>query len=160
AARLAREAAPGFAVVYWRSLRNAPPVEEWLAGAIAALSAQRALPPDGYTARLDLLLQLLQAQHGLIVLDNLETILEPGAREARYRDGYAGYGEMLRCVGERVHQSCVLLTGREAPPELALLARERGPVRTLRLGGLGREAARALLQDRGLVGEEAAWETL
>ena len=39
AARLARELAPTFAVVYWRSLRNAPPVEEWLAGAIAALSA-------------------------------------------------------------------------------------------------------------------------
>src|SRR6266852_2201334 len=93
AARLARALAPQFAVVYWRSLRNALPVEEWLAGAIAALSAQQALPPDGYAARLDLLLQLLQAQRGLLVLDNMETILEPGAPEPRYRDGYVGYGE-------------------------------------------------------------------
>ena len=47
AARLAREMAPQFAVVYWRSLRNALPVEEWLAGAIGALSAAQVLPPDG-----------------------------------------------------------------------------------------------------------------
>ena len=40
-----------FAVVYWRSLRNAPPVEEWLAGALAALSAQQAVPSEGLEAR-------------------------------------------------------------------------------------------------------------
>ena len=160
AASLAREVAPRFAVVYWRSLRNALPVEEWLAGAIAALSAAQVLPPDGFTARLGLLLELLQAQRGLLVLDNLETILEPGASEARYREGYAGYGDVLRRVGESVHQGCLLVTGREAPPELAPLARERGPVRTLRLGGLGGEAGRALLLDKGLAGVDTAWDAL
>ncbi len=160
AARLARDVAPRFAVVYWRSLRNAPPVEEWLAGAIAALSAGQALPPDGRVARLALVLELLRERRGLLVLDNLETILESGAPAARYRDGYAGYGEALRRVGESVHQGCLLVTGREAPPELAPLAGERGPVRTLRLGGLAREAGRALLRDTGLVGDEAAWDAL
>jgi predicted ATPase len=160
AAAVARAAAPAFAVVYWRSLRNAPPVEEWLVGAIAALSAGQAPPPDGQAARLDLLLELLRARRGLLVLDNVETILEPGAREARYREGYAGYGEVLRRVGEGVHQGCLLLTGREAPPELAPPAGERTPARTLHLRGLGREAGRALLRDRGLVGDEAAWDAL
>src|SRR5205823_1857548 len=47
AARLAQELAPEFAVVYWRSLRNAPAAEEWLAGAIAALSAGQAVAPEG-----------------------------------------------------------------------------------------------------------------
>ena len=32
AARLARELAPDFEAVYWRSVRNAPPCAEWLAG--------------------------------------------------------------------------------------------------------------------------------
>src|SRR5579859_2302829 len=160
AARLARELAPQFEVVYWRSLRNTLPVEEWLAGAIGALSGQQAIPPDGQMARLDLLLQLLQERRGLLVLDNLETILEPGTHEGRYREGYAGYGEVLRRVGETAHASCLMLTAREAPPELAPLARERGPVRILRLGGLGQEAARALLQDRGLAGDGADWEAL
>ncbi len=37
AARLAEEVAPGFECVYWRSLRDAPPPSEWLAGAISFL---------------------------------------------------------------------------------------------------------------------------
>jgi WD40 repeat protein/transcriptional regulator with XRE-family HTH domain len=160
ASRFAREMAPQFDVVYWRSLRNAPPVEDWLAGAIAALSAQQVLPPDGSAARLRLLLEMLQERRGLLVLDNLETILEPGASEARYREGYAGYGEVLRRLGESSHQGCLLLTGREAPPELAPLVTGRGPVRTLRLGGLDRAAGRALLRERGLAGDEAAWDAL
>src|SRR5205085_3945060 len=95
AARLAHDLASDFAVVYWRSLRNAPPVEEWLAGALAALSAQQALLPEGLEARLGLLLELLRARRGLLVLDNLETVLEPGAPAVRYRASYAGYGEVL-----------------------------------------------------------------
>ena len=38
--------------VYWRSLRNAPPCAEWLAGAIPFLSGQQVLPADGEEARL------------------------------------------------------------------------------------------------------------
>ena len=160
AARLARTVASRFDVVYWRSLRNAPPVEEWLAGAIAALSGAQALLPDGRAAQLALVLELLRERHALLVLDNLETILEPGAPTPRYREGYAGYGEVLRRMGESMHQGCLLVAGREAPPELAPLAGERGPVRMLRLGGLGREAGRALLRDTGLVGEEEDWDAL
>ena len=159
-ARLAQELAPTFPVVYWRSLRNALPVEEWLAGAIAALSAAQALPPEGLEARLGLLLELLREDRALLVLDNLESVLEPAAPRVRYRAGYEGYGEVLAQLGASAHQGCLLLTGREAPPELVLLAREHGPVRTLRLGGLDREAGHALLQDRGLAGDEAAWEAL
>ena len=53
-------------------------------------------------------------------------------------------------MGETAHQSCLLLTGREAPPELAPLARERGPVRTLRLGGLGLEAGAGAAAGQGV----------
>ena len=101
AARLVRTLAPQFEVVYWHSLRNAPPVEEWLAAAIGALSAQPAVLPDGQTARLDLLVQLLETRRGLLVLDNMETIIEPGTHEAHYREGYAGYGEVCGAQGRR-----------------------------------------------------------
>src|SRR5262249_53892984 len=47
AAAVARELAPPFDHVYWRSLRNAPPCAEWLGGAILSLSAQRVVPPEG-----------------------------------------------------------------------------------------------------------------
>ena len=45
-------------------------------------------------------------------------MLEPGQQEGRYRDGFAGYGVVLRAIGETRHQSCLAVTSREAPPEL------------------------------------------
>jgi transcriptional regulator with XRE-family HTH domain len=47
AARLAQDVAPTFQRVYWRSLRDAPPISEWVAGAIGFLSDQRVVPPGG-----------------------------------------------------------------------------------------------------------------
>src|SRR5260370_1162850 len=106
---------PGSGGVSWRGLGNAPPVLEWLAGAIAALSAAQALPPDGLEARLGLLLELLRTQRGLLVLDNLETVLEPEAPAVRYRAGYDGYGETLRRLGASAHQGCLLVTTPHQP---------------------------------------------
>jgi WD40 repeat protein/DNA-binding XRE family transcriptional regulator len=155
AASVAQDVAPEFPVLYWRSLRNAPPTEEWLAGAIAAFSAAEILLPEGLAARLGLLQRLLQNQRALLVLDNLETILEPGALEVRYRAGYEGYGEVLRRLGESAHQGCLLLTSREQP-----LRAEEPAVRVLRLQGLAIEAGRSLLAGRELAGDEDAWRAL
>src|SRR5205085_9506897 len=106
AAHLAHQLAPRFDAVYWRSLRNAPPPAEWLAGAILFLSAQQVLPAEGEEARLRQLLDLLRARRSLLVLDNLETVLEPGAPEVRYREGYAGFGQVLQGLADAGHQSC------------------------------------------------------
>ena len=46
AAWVAMKVAPTFERVYWRSLRNAPAVSEWLAGAIGFLSDQQVMPPE------------------------------------------------------------------------------------------------------------------
>src|SRR4030081_472803 len=45
AARAAQDVGPGFERVYWRSLRNAPPVTEWLSGTVAFVSDQQLVPP-------------------------------------------------------------------------------------------------------------------
>jgi WD40 repeat protein/transcriptional regulator with XRE-family HTH domain len=160
AARLARELAPHFDSVYWRSLRNAPPCAEWLAGAILFLSGQQVRPAEGEEARLRQLLELLRARRSLLVLDNLETVLEPGAPTVRYREGYDAYGQVLQVIGETGHQSCLVLTGREQPPELRARAGAQAPVRALRLGGMDAAVGRALLADIGLVGDAAAWGAL
>jgi hypothetical protein len=47
---LAQSVAPAFERVYWRSLRNAPPVNEWLAGAIGFLSDQQSAPAPRVTS--------------------------------------------------------------------------------------------------------------
>src|SRR5262249_38791378 len=160
AARLAHELTPHFDAVYWRSLRNAPPCAEWLAGAILFLSNQQVLPAEGEEPRLRQLLELLRAQRSLLVLDNLETVLEPGAPAVRHRAGYAAYGQVLEWLGEAGHQGCLLLTSRERAPELGPRAGAHGPVRALRLGGVDAPAGRALLADMGLAGDAAAWDAL
>src|SRR5262249_17220736 len=104
AARLAQNLATHFDCVYWRSLRNAPPCAEWLAGAILFLSGQQVLPPEGEEAPRRQLLDLLRAQRSLLVLDNLETVLEPGATAGRSRDGYDAYGQVLQVIGETRHR--------------------------------------------------------
>ena len=157
ASRLAQDAASSFQRVYWRSLRDAPLAGDWLAGAIDFLSAHHLVPPEGEPSRLALLLQLLRDEPSLLVLDNFETVLEPGQSEGRYRDGFTGYGRLLRAVGETRHQSCLLVTSREAPPELALL--DRG-LRRLQLGGLGVREGRVLLGDKQLTGDQQAWANL
>jgi WD40 repeat protein/transcriptional regulator with XRE-family HTH domain len=157
AARLALSVAPSFPRLYWRSLRNAPPASDWLAGAIGFLSEQHLVPPASEQERTIALLQLLRARRCLLVLDNSETLFEPGQREGRYRDGMVGYGRVLQAVGESSHQSCLVLTSREAPPEMAVLG---AGVRALELHGLSVAEAQAMLVDKQLIGDAEAWLSL
>jgi hypothetical protein len=57
-------------------------------------------------------------------------------------------------------QSCLVLTSRELFPALGVFTGEQSPVRVFRLGGLGLSASQEMLQDKGLFGEQAAWEEL
>jgi WD40 repeat protein/transcriptional regulator with XRE-family HTH domain len=157
AARSAQQEATGFERVYWRSLRNAPPVNEWLAGAIGFLSDREVVPPPSESELIAVLLRVLRASRCLLVLDNSETLFEPGLRAVRYRAGMDGYGRVLQAVGESSHRSCLLLTSREAPPELTRLA---DSARLLELHGLGTREARALLADTQLIGDSDTWDSL
>jgi WD40 repeat protein/transcriptional regulator with XRE-family HTH domain len=156
--RLAHRVAPDFERVYWRSLRDAPPISEWLAGAISFLSDQQLVVPAGESEQLTALLQLLRARRCLLVLDNSETLFEPCQQEGRYRAGMAGYGRLLEAVGEAPHQSCLLLTSREEPPELAVLGGDA--VRTLGLSGLGAAEAQVLLAHKQMAGTSQQWAEL
>jgi hypothetical protein len=158
AARLAQDVAPAFERVYWRGLRNAPPVGEWLAGVIAFLSDRRVTPPEGESNQLAALLQLLRERPSLIVLDNFETMFEPGQVDSRYREDMTGYGSVLRAIGESSHQGCVIVTSREAPPEWTLL--DSRSVRTLELSGLDVSDGQVLLAHKQLSGDQAEWTNL
>src|SRR4029453_16669445 len=93
-------------------------------------------------------------------LDNLETVLEPGVSEVRYREGYSAYGQALQWLRDAGHRSCLIVTSREVPPEVGPRAGATGPVRALRLDGIDTTAGRELLADRVLVGDAGAWEGL
>src|SRR6266508_1007174 len=71
AARLAEVIAPAYESVYWRGLRNAPPVREWIAGAIGFLAGQQRVAPDGESNQVVALLELLRQRTSLLVLGGL-----------------------------------------------------------------------------------------
>src|SRR5205807_7599536 len=91
AARLSREVAADFQRVYWRSLRDAPPFDDWSAGAIGFLADHQRIPPDGRAARSDLLIELMRVQRCLLILDNLEAPLQSGEYDSSFRPGYEAY---------------------------------------------------------------------
>jgi WD40 repeat protein/transcriptional regulator with XRE-family HTH domain len=158
AAKLGQEVAHSFARVYWRSLLDAPPTSDWVVGAIAFLSDRHAMPPSTESEQIVVLLQLLRERRCLLLLDNFRSVLEPGRSDPTYRAGLDGYGRLLQAVATATHQSCLVLTSREAPPELATAA--GGTVRRFALGGLGTEDVRVLLAAKQLVGTGEEWAEL
>jgi transcriptional regulator with XRE-family HTH domain len=105
-----------FDVVLFRSLQNGPPPAEVLDQIIRAVSDQHATPPNLVPDKIAWLVQLLRERHCLLILDNFDAILQPGALTGTYHTDYAAYGTLLQALSERAHQSCLLLTSRETPP--------------------------------------------
>jgi WD40 repeat protein len=158
AQRFAEEIHDRFDYSIWRSLRQAPPLEEILTAIIKFIAPDPDIRlPESEAGQLALLVELLQSSRCLLVLDNMESILCGGdaeettpQRAGNYRPGYEGYGKLLQYVGERHHQSCLIVTSREKPKEIATLESQDAPVRSLMLRGLGATAARPILQTKNI----------
>jgi len=156
ATRVMHQVAEHFESVLWRSLRDAPTCEAWLADCLQVLAP--GVPRDGSVSLergLSLLLECMRRSRVLLVLDNLETLLEEGQSTGHLRPGSGGYGRLVRQMAETEHQSCLLLTSREKAADLAPLEGSRGPVRALRLARLDAAACHQLLAERGVVGSTA-----
>src|SRR5947209_10310462 len=153
AVTLMHRVAEHFEVVLFRSLRDAPAFEAWLADCLQVLSPQPEVSmPQSLPERLSLLLERLRARRTLLVLDNLEALLQAGESGGHYRPGYEGFGHVLRRMGETAHKSCLLLTSREKPADLVPLEGKRSPVRALRLAGLEPDACEQMLVDKAVEG--------
>ncbi|NJR57733.1 MAG: hypothetical protein HC769_02015 [Cyanobacteria bacterium CRU_2_1] len=145
-----------FDYVIWRSLRNAPPLTDLLADLIPLLSCQQDIElPKGTSAQITRLIHYLQQDRCFLVLDNVESILQSGQPVGSYRLGYEAYGELFQRIGATEHQSCLLLTSREKPAEVATLEGEALPVRSLQITGLETADGCGILETKGLVGNDA-----
>ncbi|MCL4862909.1 MAG: AAA family ATPase [Caldilineaceae bacterium] len=159
-AHVAGEMAEQFERVLWRSLLNAPPLESLLAGLLPALAEQPLIElPTSPDEQLALLFGYLRQQRVLLVLDNLESILDP-AEAGRFRPGYEGYDQLLWQAATSTHQSALLLTSRERPGAVARLAGDTPLVQSLLLKGLDEVAGQALLVERGVAGQAVARSAL
>ncbi|MGL4618935.1 MAG: NB-ARC domain-containing protein [Chroococcidiopsis sp.] len=167
--KLAEQIQENFDFIIWRSLHNAPSLHLLLTNLIELLSEGKATKLAADTdGKILQLIEYLQIHRCLIIFDNLETILSSAAQQnsnhdkaGYYRDGYEEYGKLLQRIGETRHQSCLILTSREKPKEVAALAGESFPVRTLSLSGLTTTAAQELFKAKGhFLGGDRDWQTL
>ncbi len=151
--KLARSTQAEFEFVIWRSLRNAPFLETLLAEIVPILSER-----EETRSQLNNLLNYLRLKKCLLILDNFEAILHP-QQIGQFRSGYENYRDLLRLAGEISHQSCIILTSREKPLEIAKQEGKELLVRSLALSGLKTEAE-ALLTAKGLSGSMQQKKTL
>ena len=145
-------ASPPYTHIIWRSLRNAPPLDDLLGDLVLFLSDQSDTQAD-----LRRLLHWLRTHRCLVVLDNVETLMAVGDRAGQYQAGYEGYGDLFRTLAESPHQSRIMLTSREKPAEVAALEGEA--VRSLQLTG-AQDVGLAILDAKGLMGSETEKQEL
>ncbi|PSB03120.1 NB-ARC domain-containing protein [Merismopedia glauca] len=153
--KLAEQVKDRFEYVIWRSLREAPPFKVIVANLIQFLSDdenQEINLPESVSETVSLLIDFLRNHRCLVILDNLESILLSGSRSGKYREGYEDYGDLIGRVGEVTHQSCLLLTSREKPKEVASLEGEALSIRSIRLDGLLDFDCHEILKVKGLSG--------
>lgn len=149
--KLAQEVSEEFDYIIWRSLREAPTVEKIIKDVVWFFSQQQEINlPESLGEKITRVIHYLQTSRCLLILDNGESILQSGSSTGCYREGYEGYGELFRRVGESQHQSCLILTSREQFNEVRWLASETSPVRVWELEGL--QSATEILTTRGISG--------
>jgi WD40 repeat protein len=139
-----------FTTVAWRSLRQAPPLADFLAELIHAIGS-----PPTISRQLDELMRCLLAHLRqypcLLIFDNGETILSgSGELAGTYRPGYESYGWLFQQLGASQHQSSILLTSREIPAEVANQVGPAASVRLLRLEPLLIAEGEQILAAKGL----------
>jgi WD40 repeat protein/transcriptional regulator with XRE-family HTH domain len=161
ASKLVEQVEEDFDYIFWASLQNAPPPRQIMGKFLQFVSAQQPVhPPEGVDDQISLLISYLQDYRCLLILDNLESILQPHRHAGQYRGGYEYYGSLIQRLGEAQHQSCLLLTSREKPKEVAHGEGKSASVRSLHLAGMRREEARKLLHDKELTGTDEQWAQL
>ncbi len=150
--KVAQQVKHRFQFVFWRSLQNALPPEEFLQEYFGLISAQERITyPQTKEGLESVLLNLFKRFRCLVVLDNVEAVL---LSIGHFRPGFEGYYSLLQKVAENSHNSCVILTSREKPRGLARLEARNTSIFTLRLVGLGATEGQKILRDKEIEGDD------
>lgn len=153
AVQVAKQVQYDFDYVLAKSLESAPRLDEILTDIIRFVSGQRQIGmPADLNDQIRLLLDWLGQNRCLVVLDNAERILRERDQAGQYRPGYEPYGQLFEWIGRAAHSSCLILTSREEPNEIAQMKGHGRPVRSRAIDGLKREDAAAILREKGIVG--------
>lgn len=159
--KLAHEVEKDFKYVVWRSLRNAPMLEDTIQELGASLLASSTVHVgQSVNQQILRILEFIRSNRCLIVLDNLESIMETGTQIGEFRSGYEDYREFLNLIATTQHQSCMLLTSRDIPTEFSGTSDSTALARSYHLSGLTVTAAESIVAQYGVSGSLEALDAL
>jgi WD40 repeat protein len=145
--KLAQQIQDNFEYLIWRSLLPALPLQQLVINLLKFLTqGEENNLPIRFEEQISYLMQILRTKRCLLILDNGETLLKSGVLSGQYQEGYEEYKTFFQKIGECNHNSCIILTTREKPKEIALMKGETSPVRSLKLVGLNLQTGKKILQ--------------
>ncbi|WP_299415102.1 LuxR family transcriptional regulator [Acaryochloris sp. IP29b_bin.148] len=158
--KLTQRLQPHFEKIFWRSLYYAPLLQDLLTELTTFLHGSPLAPAlVTVSEQMDWVLDYLQHHRCLVVLNGLESFSRKGDLAGSYQPNYENYSQLIHLVGTVPHQSCVVTTSQEKLSEVAYLEGQTLPVGSFKLRGLELEQAKAILQNKGLTGEDK-WQYL
>ncbi len=149
--KLAESVQSDFKYIFWRSLLVPCDIETLLQECIQHFSQENPvnqLLPESVDELITTLINSLSEHRCLLVLDNIESLLEPKTI-GQYMAQYEQYSILFKRLGTEIHQSCVLLTSREKPRDFARLEGNDSLVRSFLLPGIEQEG-QEFLRKQGL----------
>ncbi|PZO38668.1 MAG: NB-ARC domain-containing protein [Pseudanabaena frigida] len=144
----------------WRSLQSAPTPKDFLQDLLRFFAnAKETVSIDNLQQGINQLIEYCQQYRCLLIIDGLEAIFLSSEGKIKpqtgfYQTGYEGYGEILNRLASDRHQSCLLLTSREKPAEVAMYEEASSPMRSLGLRGLEIAEVTELFKAKGCRGSE------
>ncbi len=158
--KLIKEIQNNFDYIIWRSLEASPTIENILEDSIKFFSNQQeTIIPETLDEKITRLIHYFASSRCLLILDNAESILESGNQTGKYREGYQDYGNLVRRIAESSHQSCLLITSREKPEAIDLIAKKNQTIKVLELEGLNLENTQKIFTEYGeFYGSEDEWK--
>lgn len=157
AERLLAEVGGSFDRVVVRSLQEKPLLSELCISILSELGMS-----GTRSQALSALLAVMAQQSVLLLLEDLDSILEPGQLAGGYTAGYEGYADLL--AGASGLRGCILVTGIEGSAELVrqgdFSEESRGQrMRSLFLQGIDSVAVGELLSQEGLSARSDSMES-
>jgi len=140
-----------FECVIWKRLTNDRPFANVLTSMI-----ERGIPL-GAGQGVSQLMELLQNHRCLLILDDLESIMREDS-SGDFSEEYREYGDLLKQVGTRRHQSCLLIISCDIPNSIKELL-EKPSVYTYKVPGFQVEEIKQFLRtiEVNLSGSDDEW---
>ena len=161
--KLAEQVQNNFKYLIWRSLHHPPRLSEFLASLLQFLAEEQGnefILSETLAGRTTQLIDYFRKFRCLLVLDNVDSLLQPQSFAGIFRPEHEEYKEFFQRIGEVLHQSCLVLTSREKLKEVAAIEGVNLPVRSFQLTGLTEVDCQEIIKAKGVTCSEYEWRLL